>query len=244
MNGGYKATPHLITKVTTAAGKVLYQANFSDPPRVLSETVVTNMNSMMEGVMTFGTGKSARIPGWQAAGKSGTTQSFRDALFIGFTSNLTTGVWFGNDDGKSMKKVTGGGLPAKAWKEFMIAAHKGLTPTPLYGDGRIIDNGMPVAQASSPTGNQTTISSIISGVLGGNGGQAAATPQQPAQVQAPVVANQAVAADEPVDMPPPAPGDDNNPYASQGMVPPADVGESTPSKRTRKTTLLDLIMGR
>jgi penicillin-binding protein 1A len=244
MNGGYKATPHVITKVTTAAGKVLYQANFSDPPRVLSETVVTNMNAMMEGVMIIGTGKAARIPGWQTAGKSGTTQSFRDALFIGFTSNLTTGVWFGNDDGKSMKKVTGGGLPAKAWKEFMVAAHKGLTPTPLFGDGRIIDNGMPVAQSGAAPGGQTTISSIISGVLGGNGGPATSTAQPQAQVRAPAAAGQAASADEPVDMPPPAPGDDNNPYATRGMVPPADIGEQAPSTRPRRTTLLDLIMGR
>jgi penicillin-binding protein 1A len=244
MNGGYKATPHLITKVTTAGGKVLYQANFSDPPRVLSETVVTNMNAMMEGVMAIGTGKSARIPGWQTAGKSGTTQSFRDALFIGFTSNLTTGVWFGNDDGKSMKKVTGGGLPAKAWKEFMVAAHKGLTPTPLFGNGRIIDNGIPVAQADDSSGSQTTIGSIISGVLAGDGGQAAATHQLPAQAQAPVASDPAVPPDEPVDMPPSAPGEDDNPYASQGMVPPADIGETAPSRRPRKTTLLDLIMGR
>lgn len=62
MNGGYKATPHVITKVTSASGKVLYTANFSDPPRVLSPSVVTNMNYMMEGVMASGTGKAARIP--------------------------------------------------------------------------------------------------------------------------------------------------------------------------------------
>lgn len=167
MNGGYKATPHVITKVTSASGKVLYTANFSDPPRVLSPSVVTNMNYMMEGVMASGTGKAARIPGWQTAGKSGTTQSFRDALFVGFTNDFTTGVWFGNDDGKSMKKVTGGSLPAKAWKEFMIAAHKGLTQAPLFGGGQVIDGSMPMAQSGGDAGDQSTISGIISGVLGG-----------------------------------------------------------------------------
>lgn len=252
MNGGYKATPHLITKVTSASGKVLYDANFSDPPRVLSPAVVTNMNYMMEGVMAIGTGKSARIPGWQAAGKSGTTQSFRDALFVGFTSDLTTGVWFGNDDGKSMKKVTGGGLPAKAWKEFMVSAHKGLTPTPLFGNGQMIEGGLPMASAGGNANDQSTISGIISGVLGG--GAAGNTPSvanppnassmpngTPApQPQPPAVANN----DEQFDMPPVGPGDDNNPYASQGMRPPADIGESPTNNRPHRTTLLDFLTGR
>jgi penicillin-binding protein 1A len=237
MNGGFKATPHVVTKVTTASGKVLYQANFEDPPRVLSETVVTNMNAMMTGVLTVGTGRTARLPGWQAAGKTGTTQSFRDALFVGFTSNLTTGVWFGNDDGKSMKKVTGGGLPAKAWKDFMVAAHKGLTPAPVFGGGQIIDNGPPVAQA----GGGQTLEGIINGVLGGGNGGTGAQAQASASGHAPPVA------DEPLDMPPVGPGDDNNPYASQygEMVPPADIGEPSPPPRGhRRTTLLDLILGR
>ncbi|OWK26211.1 hypothetical protein AJ87_02105 [Rhizobium yanglingense] len=102
----------------------------------------------MMGTIETGTGKSAKIPGWQAAGKTGTTQNSRDALFVGFTSNLTTGVWFGNDDGTPMKKVTGGGLPAKAWQEFMIAAHKGLSPAPLFGNGQFIadPNGFAISR--------------------------------------------------------------------------------------------------
>src|SRR3546814_7707570 len=91
------------------------------------------MNSMLTRVIQEGTGKAARLDDWQAAGKSGTTQSFRDALFVGYTSIMTTGVWFGNDDGTSMKKVTGGGLPARAWNEYMTAAHAGYSPTPLFG---------------------------------------------------------------------------------------------------------------
>jgi penicillin-binding protein 1A len=255
MNGGYKATPHLITKVTSASGKVLYDANFSDPPRVLSPAVVTNMNYMMEGVMAIGTGKSARIPGWQAAGKSGTTQSFRDALFVGFTNDLTTGVWFGNDDGKSMKKVTGGGLPAKAWKEFMIAAHKGLTPTPLFGNGQVIDNGMPMASANSNANDQSTISGIISGVLGGNAtgiaGKAPPAPgvapvaNPPSTAIVPQQQPSSVAGnDEQFDMPPVGPGEDDNPYAAHSPTPPADVGESPQNARPRRTTLLDFLTGR
>ncbi|MGO4439825.1 transglycosylase domain-containing protein [Rhizobium sp. RAF56] len=233
MNGGYKATPHVIAKVTTASGKVLYQANFGDPPRLLSETVVANMDAMMAGVISVGTGRSARIPGWQAAGKTGTTQSFRDALFVGFTNEMTTGVWFGNDDGKSMKKVTGGGLPAKAWKEFMVAAHKGLTPTPIFGGGQIIDNGATIAA----TGKPTTIESILSGVLG-NDSSAGAPP-------ATVPGTRVATNEEPQDMPAAGAGDDINPYASRHITPPADIGEpaSGGNRRPHRTTLLDLILG-
>lgn len=253
MNGGFKVAPHVITKVTTASGKVLYQANTDNPQRVLNPDIVTNMNAMMAGVIASGTGKSARIPGWQAAGKSGTTQSFRDALFVGFTSHLTTGVWFGNDDGKSMRKVTGGGLPAKAWKEFMVAAHKGITPTPIFGGGQIIDNGLPVAQTAPTLGQPTTIGNIISGSL--DGGQTAQQPtlqqrpsQQPIQPQ---IVNQTAANEDPQDLPPANLSDDPNPYSSNpydtGDIPPGDVGETAPptaAARPHRSSLLDVILGR
>lgn len=159
MNGGMKATPHLVTRITDPDGKVLYEADYSNPPRVLSEQVVANLNGMLNRVMTEGTGRAAQLAKWQAAGKSGTTQSFRDAVFVGFTSTMTTGIWFGNDDGAPMKKVTGGGLPARAWKTYMTAALEGYKPTPLFGVG---------IQPAKPE-PQTTLSDIISGVLPGVG---------------------------------------------------------------------------
>ncbi|MGV1831317.1 transglycosylase domain-containing protein [Agrobacterium vitis] len=155
MNGGYKATPHVISQIADADGKVLYTADYGEPPRVLNQQVVGQMTRMMESVMTEGTGKAAKLKNWQAAGKTGTTQSFRDALFVGFTSNLTTGVWFGNDDGAPMKKVTGGGLPAKTWKDFMTVAHKGLTPVPLFGD--------PTPQTEESPSLTTMIQQVLSG---------------------------------------------------------------------------------
>ena len=157
-NGGFKATPHVIRRVSTPSGKVLYENTYDNPPRVLSEQVVVDMNYMMGQVIAMGTGKKAALPGWQVAGKTGTTQSYRDALFVGFTSNLTTGVWFGNDDGKFMKKVTGGGLPATTWKTFMVAAHQGLSPAPLFG------NGMPSDQVLPGVGQgPLTVSNVITG---------------------------------------------------------------------------------
>jgi penicillin-binding protein 1A len=89
------------------------------------------MNDMLTATITSGTGKQAAIEGHMAAGKTGTTQSFRDAWFIGYTGHYVGGVWIGNDDGTRMKKVTGGTLPAKLWHEIMLYAHTDKTPLPL-----------------------------------------------------------------------------------------------------------------
>ena len=89
---------------------------------------------------------SADLPGWQAAGKTGTSQDFRDAWFIGYTSHLVTGVWLGNDDNSPTKKAAGGGLPVEIWSRFMKAAHQGVAPTPLPGFG----NGWVSSGAPTP----------------------------------------------------------------------------------------------
>jgi len=140
-NGGYQATPHLVNKVTTVSGKVIYERPAEVPPIIVTSDIVGMMNAMLTRVVTSGTGRRAAFPGWQAAGKSGTTQDFKDAWFVGYTANLTTGVWLGNDNGAPMRQVTGGTLPADAWKSFMTAAHEGLPPTPLPGSYGIGDPG-------------------------------------------------------------------------------------------------------
>src|SRR6202012_3247569 len=89
------------------------------------------MNVMMEETLISGTARKAEIPGWQAAGKTGTSQDFRDAWFIGYTANLVTGVWLGNDDNSPTKKATGGGLPGEVWTRFMKDAHQGWPVVPL-----------------------------------------------------------------------------------------------------------------
>lgn len=132
-NGGYKAPIHIIRRVTTNEGKVLYEFKRPQPSRVIDERNVGMMNAMLRQTVDSGTATKAKF-GWPAAGKTGTSQNFRDAWFIGYTSNLTTGVWFGNDDGKPTKKITGGSLPAIAWKDFMVAAHKGVPVAQLPGD--------------------------------------------------------------------------------------------------------------
>ena len=94
---------------------------------------------MMAETVSQGTARRAAF-GWPAAGKTGTTQNSRDAWFVGYTANLTTGVWFGNDDGTATKNITGGSLPAAAWNDFMAAAHEGVPVANLPGNwnGRVL----------------------------------------------------------------------------------------------------------
>lgn len=130
-NGGYRAPVHMISKITDGDDKVLYDYPTEPQTRIITERVLGMMNAMLRRTVEDGTAKRAKFGNWPAAGKTGTSQSSRDAWFIGYTTNLTTGVWFGNDDGKPTKKITGGGLPAMAWKTFMTAAHKGVPVSDL-----------------------------------------------------------------------------------------------------------------
>ncbi|MBO6900406.1 MAG: penicillin-binding protein [Rhizobiaceae bacterium] len=131
-NGGYRPFVHFIEKVSTPEGKVLWQRRSGGIPRVVNAQVVGMMNAMMSRTLQEGTGRKAYF-GWPAAGKTGTTQSSRDVWFVGYTANLTTGVWFGNDDNSPTKKVTGGSLPAQAWHDYMAAAHSGIPVASLPG---------------------------------------------------------------------------------------------------------------
>ena len=94
----------------------------------------SDMTKMLASVVNEGTGRGAALA-WPAAGKTGTSQDFRDAWFVGYTAQFTAGVWMGNDDGRPMKGVTGGGLPARLWHDIMLAAHEDLEARPLPGQG-------------------------------------------------------------------------------------------------------------
>jgi penicillin-binding protein 1A len=133
-NGGFAASPHVIERVRTARGsKPLYTRVRGAPVRVVDSRSIGMMNAMMRETVVNGTARRADLPGWPVAGKTGTSQDFRDAWFIGFTSQLVAGVWLGNDDNTPMKKITGGGLPVEVWSEFMRTAHRGRTPSDLPG---------------------------------------------------------------------------------------------------------------
>jgi penicillin-binding protein 1A len=153
-NGGTGVIPYVIAGVKSADGKVLYKRSEAGLGRVIDANAVSMMNAMMHETFVSGTAKKAEVPGWDLAGKTGTSQDFRDAWFVGYSGTLVTGVWLGNDDGESTKKVSGGNLPGEVWKAFMTTALKGQSPTALPGAGRWRNRGSdgPVATGSSAPG--------------------------------------------------------------------------------------------
>jgi penicillin-binding protein 1A len=136
-NGGIGVQPHVIVRVKTANGKQLYLRRNANFGRVVDPQDVAMMNEMMQETLLTGTARKAELPGWQAAGKTGTSQDWRDAWFVGYTSYLVTAVWLGNDDNGPTKKVSGGNLPVEIWSRFMKAAHQGVPVAALpLGGGR------------------------------------------------------------------------------------------------------------
>jgi penicillin-binding protein 1A len=132
-NGGFAISPHVIERVRSADGKTLYARATQALGRIVDARYVAMMNSMLHETLVSGTARRADFPGWPAAGKTGTSQDFRDAWFIGYTSQLVTGVWLGNDDNSPTRKATGGGLPVEVWSHFMKTAHQGVAPSALPG---------------------------------------------------------------------------------------------------------------
>jgi len=118
-NGGFAAMPHGINKITIRDGPVLWQRKIVPASKVVDDHKNSAMNLMLQSVVTNGTGRRAKIVGHDVGGKTGTTNNFRDAWFIGYSGNETAGVWIGDDKNQAMDKITGGGLPAKIWQGFM-----------------------------------------------------------------------------------------------------------------------------
>jgi penicillin-binding protein 1A len=136
-NGGIGVRPYAILSVRTANGQLVYRRHPYNYGRVIEPRYVSMMNGMMQETLRSGTARKADFPGWQAAGKTGTSQDYRDAWFIGYTSHMVTGVWLGNDDGAPMRKVAGGSLPVEIWSRFMRDAHQGVPAAGLpLGDWR------------------------------------------------------------------------------------------------------------
>lgn len=129
-NGGLAAWPHSILDITTRDGQVLYKRIGTSSTHVIRPDVVARMNHLLGGVITWGTGRSAALDR-PAGAKTGTSQTYRDALYLGYTADYVTGVWVGNDDNSPMKQVTGGTLPAQVWKLVMEDIHSGRPARPI-----------------------------------------------------------------------------------------------------------------
>jgi penicillin-binding protein 1A len=134
-NLGMAVKAHAILEVRTGDGKVVWRFDRDGPKphRALSVNVATGMIKMMNSVVENGTGRRARLDGIIAAGKTGTTNDYRDAWFMGYTGNFVCGLWFGNDDYTSTNRMTGGALPAMTWHSIMEYAHQGIEIKQLPG---------------------------------------------------------------------------------------------------------------
>ena len=134
-NAGKAVQPHAILEVRTATGELVWRfdRDGKKPEQVISQQVALDMNMMMNKVVEEGTGRRAMLDGIKAAGKTGTTNAYRDAWFVGYTGNYVCGVWVGNDDYAPTNRMTGGSLPAMTWKLIMAYAHQGVELKPIPG---------------------------------------------------------------------------------------------------------------
>lgn len=126
-NGGNRVSAYGVERIRSG-GRVIYQRAPSQPVPAIANPPLGDLNRMLREVMVSGTGTRAAIPGYDLAGKTGTTSDYKDAWFCGFTGGLASCAWLGRDDGKSMGRVSGATLPAEMWKSFMVTALKRSPP--------------------------------------------------------------------------------------------------------------------
>jgi penicillin-binding protein 1A len=227
-NGGTGVQPHVISKVRTANGKLLYARRNANFGRVIDPQYVSMMNDMMQETLLTGTARKAELPGWQAAGKTGTSQDWRDAWFIGYTSYLVAAVWLGNDDDSPTKKVSGGNLPVEIWSRFMKAAHEGAPVAALPGASwRTASAPNPFAPLLPPL--DLTGAQAPAPPSGGRGGGRSS----------PVAASAPLTPAPPA--PPPAGRVSRTPAVDDAPLPPAPIPNAQPGRRTN--SFLDKIFG-
>lgn len=163
-NGGNGVIAHVITRIESASGELLYENIPAGPGQVVSSQNVAMMNDMLSYAVEVGTAKKAHVGNWPIAGKTGTSQNNRDAVFVGYSARMITGVWLGNDDGSPMKGVGGGSFPVAIWSGFMEHAHKGLAIAGLPAEGYTRLAEVPTLADDAP--KSRTLVDLISGIFG------------------------------------------------------------------------------
>ena len=224
-NGGVGVQPHIIVKVRRANGKQLYQRKGSSFGRVIEPQHVGMMNAMLQETLLTGTARKAELPGWQAAGKTGTSQDYRDAWFVGYTSQLVAGVWLGNDDSSPTRRASGANLPVDIWSRFMREALRNTPPAPLPGGpwrdpGPLVQTPPPIPPADVPAAPVSPLVPAPAPVTApapiARPASAPAPPPQQAQAQP--------------QSPPRAPRREPASEASNDLLPPASIPRGGQSK--------------
>src|SRR6516225_9087986 len=165
-NKGKSVTPHAVLEVRAGAGELVWRWDRDGPkPRqAIPASVASDMAGMMSHVVSEGTARRAALDGIPTAGKTGTTNSYRDAWFVGYTGNFTCAVWFGNDDYSPTNRMTGGSLPAQTWHDIMSVAHQGIEIRELPGVGMGVKLPQPAApQTMAAYGAQPKLPEIKPG---------------------------------------------------------------------------------
>jgi penicillin-binding protein 1A len=168
-NGGIGVIANVITRIEDKDGKVLYEAVPAGPGRVIQPNIVAEMNDMLHAAVEIGTGKRAQLNGWPMAGKTGTSQKARDALFVGYTARMVAGVWLGNDDDVGTK-LSGGNVPVEIWSQFMAKAHEGIPVAELPGafstPGPLDTQLQPMEQPATERPRKTLVD-LLDDIFGG-----------------------------------------------------------------------------
>ncbi len=163
-DGGMAGTRHGITQITTHSGELVYDHTRDAPPphRVLSEQATASMNSILVQIPEIGTARRAALPGIRSAGKTGTTQAYKDAWYVGFTGNYLAAVWMGNDESTSTRNMTGGSLPAMTWQRLMAYAHQNveLKPIPLIDNPFVDKPKEPAVAAAKPADDAAPVAEL------------------------------------------------------------------------------------
>ncbi len=167
LNGGSSVTPFGMTELKLLGqNEPIFTATSGIGERVIQDRTARQLIWMMNKVVAEGTGRRAALPDREAAGKTGTSQSTRDAWFMGFTADFVAGVWMGYDDNTPLTGVTGAGLPAEIWHETMMRVHAGLPPRPLPMEAPAPRTQEPIPRSDGQSRTSGDISNVLRGIFG------------------------------------------------------------------------------